>query len=166
MIWFTLRYLAATFGVLLLEGTIVRRMAIGGARPDMRLAHVVYAGLAGGGRGGVTIGLLIGLLRDCADPERFGLEALLMSLVGFAAGSTSPVVNRTHPLVQALLIFALLLGHDLARALAVTGFAPGEALGLWLRASPATAAYTAIIAPLAAALLPRLWAGRRGRALS
>jgi len=163
---FYLRYVAATFGVLLLEGTIVRRVAIAGARPDLLLALVVYAGLAGGGRGGVAIGLLIGLLRDCADPERFGLEVLLMSLVGFAAGSTSPVVNRTHPLVQALLIVFLLLGHDLARALAVTSFAPAEALGLWLRASPPAALYTAIIASLAAALLPHLWAGGHGRGFS
>jgi len=155
-----LRYILASFVVLLLEGTVVNRIAVGGARPDLGLALVVYAGLFHRVRGGVLVGLLIGLLRGCAEPEWMGLEALLLSLVGFVAGVASTTVNRGHPLVQALLLALLLGAHDLVRAFVVTSASLPRALGFWWHSAPPAAVYTAFLAPLAVWLLPRLWPGR------
>jgi rod shape-determining protein MreD len=148
--------------VLLLEGTVGARITVAGLRPDLSFAWVVYAGLLGGRRRGVGVGLLVGLLRGCMDPEWLGLEAVLLSLVGFATGGVSPGINRSHPLVPAVSIFLLLLAHDLIRAWVVTGGAAGDALSQWLRFAPGTALYTALLVPLAVALLPYCLP-RRGR---
>ena len=163
---FYLRYLLIVSCVLLLEGTLATRLPILGVTPDLLLAVVVYAGLFGGGKRGVVIGFLVGLLRGCTDPDWLGLEALLLSAVGFAAASTSPMVNRSSPLVQALLIALLLLAHDLLRALALTSFSPVSALSLWINVSLVAALYTAVVVPLVVALLPWFWRGRTSRELS
>lgn len=157
-----LRVLLTTFAVFLLEGTVAARLAVAGMRPDLSLAWVVYAGLLGGRRRGVLVGLLVGLLHGCLDPEWMGLEAALLAVVGFAAGSTSAGVNRSHPLVPAMLILVLLLGHDLVRAFVVAGGDAGAALAQWARFSLGTALYTALLVPLAVALLP-LGVRPRGR---
>lgn len=162
---FYLRYLLLAFGLLLFEGTVLSRLALAGVSPDLALALTVYAGLFGGGRGGVAIGFLLGLVRGCADPAWLGLESLLLAAVGFAAATTSGMINRGSPWVQALLIALLLLAHDLVRALVLRGFAPWPALLDWLGSSPIAALYTAILAPLAVALIPRLWQRKEVREL-
>ncbi|MBM3317894.1 MAG: rod shape-determining protein MreD [Candidatus Eisenbacteria bacterium] len=159
------RYLVAIFAAFLLEGAVASRLAVGGAHPDLGLALVVYAGLFHGRPLGVGVGFLVGLLRGCLEPEWFGLEALLLPWVGFAAGSTSNVLNRSHPILQGILIAALLLLHDLARAGVLAGASPAGALALWVSEAPGTALYTALVVPPAVLWLPRLLAGRGGRAL-
>ena len=163
---FYLRYLAACFLVLLLDGTVFTRLAIAGMRADLSFAMVVIAGFGGNRRGGVALGFLVGLVRGCADPPSFGTEALLLSLVGFAAGTTSPTINRAHPVMQGALIALLLLAHDLVRAFAVSRFAIGEALLLWLRYSPGSALYTALVVAISMLALPRLWPMGERRAYS
>ncbi|MBD3237351.1 MAG: rod shape-determining protein MreD [Candidatus Eisenbacteria bacterium] len=163
---FYLRYLLLAFGALLLEGTLLSRLPVAGARPDLALALAVYAGLFGGGRGGVAIGFLLGLLRGWSEPGWLGLETLLLSLTGFAAGVTSPMVNRSSPWVQALLIFLLLLAHDLVRSFWLHGFAPAPALLAWVGSAPMTALYTALLVPICVALFPRLWQRREAHELS
>ncbi|MCK4302942.1 MAG: rod shape-determining protein MreD [Candidatus Eisenbacteria sp.] len=154
---FYLRYLLLIFAVTLLEATVVPRISIGGIRPDIGFALVIYAGLSGGMKGGLLVGFVVGLLRGCADPGWLGLESLLLAGVGFAAGSTARSVNRGNPLVQTILLALLLLGHDLIRALVITSGAPGRALLYWLRVSPATALYTALLVPGVVALMPRVF---------
>ena len=161
-----LRVLITTFAVLLLQGTVASRISIAGMHPDLALAWVVYAGLFGGRRRGVLVGLLVGLLRGCMDPEWLGLEGALLSLVGFVAGSTSSGVNRSHPLVPAVLICLLLLAHDLVRAFVVVGGSPGDALAQWVRYSLGTALYTALLVPPVVAFLPWCLPHRGRRVLS
>jgi len=157
------RYLIAIFVAFLLEGAVASRMAIHGMHPDLTLALVVYAGLFRGRPMGVAVGFLVGLLRGCLEPEWFGLEALLLPWVAFAAGSISTVLNRAHPGLQGFMIGLLILAHDLARALIVSAAVPGDALTLWLSASPGTALYTALVVPPAMLWLPRLLGWRPGR---
>lgn len=163
---FYLQYLALIFIATLLEGTVGPRIALFGVPPDFSLALIVFAGLSGGGRGGTIVGFVVGLLRGCADPAWFGLDALLLSLVGFAAGSTSPMVNREHPLVQAGLIALLLLGHDLFRILITHADAFLAGLLLWLKISPLAALYTGLLVSTAVAILPRIIMGGSRRAVS
>jgi len=161
-----LRYLVLSFAVLLLQSTLCRRLALGPARVDLVLAFVVYAGLLGNARLGALTGLWMGLLAGLAEPGQLGTEALLLTSAGFLAATTSPVVNRSHPLVQGILIAMLLLGHDLLRALLVYRFDLGTCLGVWASVSPASALYTAVLVPTALVLLPRLFPGRGRRAIS
>ncbi|MFH1143555.1 MAG: rod shape-determining protein MreD [Candidatus Eisenbacteria bacterium] len=163
---FYLHYLVASFMVVLIEGTVFARLAVAGMRPDLSLALVVSSGFTGSARGGVIIGFLLGLIRDAADPERFGLEMLLFSLVGFAAGCTSAMFNRAHPIMRGAMIALLTLAHDLLRFLAVSSFSVPDALLLWLRFSPGSALYTALVAVAAMMALPRLWPMGERRAIS
>lgn len=158
------RYLIAIFAAFLLEGAVASRIAIRGVHPDLTLALAVYAGLYRGRPMGVAIGFLIGLLRGCLEPEWFGVEALLLPWVAFAAGSTSTVLNRSHPGFQGVLLALLILAHDLARAFIVCSAVPGDAFALWLSAAPGTALYTALVVPAAVFWLPRALGWRPGRA--
>ncbi len=156
---FFLQYILLTFVVMLFEATVVPRIGILGVTPDLGLALVVYAGLAGGGGGGTLIGLLIGLLRGSLEPEWLGLDVLLLSAVGFAAAYTSPKVDRDHPVVQGILIALLLLGHDTVRVLAITEFSLARAIPLWLSSAPGTALYTGILVPTAVHLWRKIYLG-------
>jgi len=130
------------------------------------MALVVYAGLSGGSTKGSLIGFFVGLLRGCAEPQWLGLESLLLSVVGFGAGATSPMVNRSHPFVQAILIALMLLAHDLIRVVVVMQDSFLRALWFWICYSPAAALLTAILVPAAVAILPRLFGQERKRAIS
>jgi len=161
---FYVRFLVASFFALLLEGTVFARLAIAGIRPDLTLALAVTAGFIGSRRGGVIVGFWIGLLRDASDPEHFGVEMLLCSLVGFAAGSMSSMLNRAHPIMQGAVIALLVVAHGFVRAFIVSAFSPVDALMLWLRFSPGAALYTALVAAAAMMALPRLWPLKERRA--
>lgn len=163
---FYVRYILLLFVVSLLESTVGHRLAIGGIRPDFGLALVVYAGLAGGGRGGTFVGFLLGMVRGCTEPSWLGLETLLLSAVGFAAACTSPMVNREHPLVQGGLIAAMILVHDLIRFLVLSGASLSRALPLWVSISPGSAAYSGLLIPLAVAILPQILVRGDRRAVS
>ena len=163
---FFFRYLVLIFGVTLLENTLGMRLAIGPVRPDLSLALVVYAGLGGDWRSGVIVGFVVGLLRGVGQPAWLGLDSLLLSLVGFAAASTSQMVNRNHPLVQGVLIFLLFMVYDLLRGLVIMRPAVGQALLWWITVSPAAALYTGILVPAGVALLPRVLCGGMRRAIS
>jgi rod shape-determining protein MreD len=159
---FYLRYTLLIGLVALLDSAVMPRVAIAGIRPDLGLALVAYAGLFGGPRAGLLLGFLMGAVRGGLDPQWFGLEALLLSLVGFTAGFTSPKVNRAHLVVQGVLLGGLLLAHDLVRALVVSAPRFEHALGLWASVSLATALYTAAVVPIGQTVLARVLRGGDG----
>lgn len=162
---FYLRYTVLLIIVVFMEATLGQRFSIGGIRPDFALALVIYAGLSGGGARGCVVGFVVGLLRGCSQPVWLGLDALLLSLVGFVAASTSPMVNRSHPFVQAILIGLNLLLYDLIRDLVVAESIP-RALLIWVTSAPLSALYTALLIPTAVALLPRILIREKSRGLS
>ncbi len=163
---FYIRYIFLFAIVVFFDSTIGTRFSYNLIRPDFSLALVVYAGLSGGGARGCLIGFLVGLLRGCGEPQLMGLESLLMALVGFGSAGTSPMVNRSHPFVQAILIAIMLLAHDLIRILVVMPDSFLHSLWYWICCSPAAALYTALVVPAAVALLPRLFGQEGRRALS
>jgi rod shape-determining protein MreD len=162
---FYFRYTVLLFIAVFLEATLGQRFAIGGIRPDISLALVVYAGLSGGGARGCVVGFVVGLLRGVAQPMFLGLDALLLGLIGFATATTSPMINRSHPIVQGILIGASLLIYDLIRDLVVAETIP-RALLVWVTSAPLSALYTGLLVSTSVAIMPRILMGEKKRGIS
>lgn len=97
---------------LLLQATLARRIAIGGIRPDLLVAYVVYLGWMRGPIAGTAGGFCIGLYQDLDAPGPFGLNALSMSVVGFLTAKTGFRVHRSNAGVRFVFFMAAMLVHD------------------------------------------------------
>ena len=70
----------------LLQGTVLARLPLPGAAPDLVLVVVVAFGLAEGSRGGLVTGFGAGLLSDLSSDVELGRLALAYAVVGGLAG--------------------------------------------------------------------------------
>ena len=142
-----------------LQATVLARLPLPGAAPDLVLAVVVAAGLVEGSRTGMLLGLAAGLLTDLTGDAELGRLALVYVVVGYLAGLLQDDVGGS-PLVPAAVTGAL-------AAVAVLLYA-GEGVllsdpritggALW-RSLASTLPYCAVLAmvvfPLVGALLRR-----------
>lgn len=71
---------------LLLQGSIVERLPLPGAPPDLVLVLVVAFALVEGSSSGAVTGFLAGLLVDLDAGHELGRVALVYALVGYLAG--------------------------------------------------------------------------------
>lgn len=71
---------------LALQLTVVLDLRIGGAHPELMIGLAVTAGLAGGIERGAIVGFLSGIALDLFLPTPFGLNALVGTVIGAAAG--------------------------------------------------------------------------------
>jgi rod shape-determining protein MreD len=99
--------------VLLLQATFAHRIAIGGIRPDLLVAFVVYLGWMRGPIPGTVGGFGIGLYQDLDAPGPFGLNALSMSVVGFLVAKAGFRVHRSNLGVRFVFFLLSMLIHDL-----------------------------------------------------
>ncbi|GJF28482.1 hypothetical protein KNE206_11820 [Kitasatospora sp. NE20-6] len=99
--------------VLLLLGLVIQvsvlgRLQLPGATPDLLMLVVVGLALVHGPAGGCLAGFAAGLLADLAPPSdhAVGRFALVLCLVGYAAGLLRPEGGRQRSAVSALLVVA------------------------------------------------------------
>lgn len=69
-----------------LQATVVARLPLPGAPPDLVLVVVAVVGLVAGARAGMLTGFAAGLLADLTADHELGRLALAYVLVGFVAG--------------------------------------------------------------------------------
>ena len=145
--------LAATAAslALALELSVVPRLHLPYAVPDLVLLAVLALAAAWGTTGGAAYGFLLGLIQDIAPPSvsALGRHALVLAVVGALAGRAAREVRRSA-LRTSLLAGLYALGAMLLNLL--IGVALGDGAGLsrpgLLLALAATAVYTAIATPL------------------
>jgi rod shape-determining protein MreD len=77
---------AAVLTALLLQSTVLTRLPLPGGAPDLLLVLVVAFALAEGPRSGALTGFGAGLLADLGADHELGRTALVLALVGYAAG--------------------------------------------------------------------------------
>ncbi len=81
------------YGILLplivLQTTILHRIAIEGAKPDLVLLTVVYLANKNGKMAGQTYGFVSGLIEDFLSVSPLGFNGFLKTIVGFLYGLTS-----------------------------------------------------------------------------
>ncbi|MFB7666231.1 rod shape-determining protein MreD [Kitasatospora sp. NPDC056138] len=122
---------------LVIQVSILGRLQLPGATPDLLLLMVVGLALVYGPTGGCLVGFAAGLLADVAPPSdhAMGRYALVLCLMGYAAGLLRPEGGRQRSAVSALLVVAgaavlstllyalvgALVGDTAARHVGITG---------------------------------------------
>jgi len=79
---------------LVVELTVLDRLHVFGAGPDVMLLLAVVAGIVGGPRVGALFGFAAGILLDLFLETPMGLSALVFCLVGYAVGNIQGGVLR------------------------------------------------------------------------
>lgn len=141
---------ALLFPALVLEVTVLSRLPLPGATPDVVLVVVVALAVAYGPRFGVGAGFAAGLVADLSPPadSAAGRWALVLGLVGFVAGTASARMRRSSflpVLVVAVAAAASVVGYG------ATGFLAGEFAGSWgvvNRLIPTAVLYAVVLSPL------------------
>jgi rod shape-determining protein MreD len=132
----------------LLQTTVLPRLTLFGAAPDLVLLVTISMGLLEGPIAGAAVGAAGGLLEDLLLTAITGLTALTYLLVGYAVGKVRPYVQSTSVLVPVTGIFVGTVAAQLTyAALSVLLGGPPSAMDRVLQASMLTGLYNAIIAP-------------------
>ncbi|GHJ37616.1 rod shape-determining protein MreD [Streptomyces sp. TS71-3] len=93
---------------LVLQVCILARLHLPGAVPDLLLLTVLALALVYGHVGGALIGFGAGLLADLAPPadHAAGRYALVLCVVGYAAGLAKPELGRLNSVLRPMLVVA------------------------------------------------------------
>ncbi|WP_441246119.1 rod shape-determining protein MreD [Kitasatospora sp. McL0602] len=93
---------------LVIQVSVLGRLQLPGATPDLLMLIVVGLALVIGPSGGCAIGFSAGLLADLAPPSdhAVGRYALVLCLLGYGAGLLRPEGARQRSAVSALLVVA------------------------------------------------------------
>ena len=141
----------ALAGAVLLQVSLLSRLGLPGATPDLVLVVVMACGFVRGPRVGVVAGFAGGVLVDLAPPSLgyFGLTALLLAVAGYAAGV---VAERSGGVVAIALatVACAALGSVVGRAL--LGSLLGDPRVVWGEV-PVSAVTEVVYAVLLAALV-------------
>ncbi|MEV7599942.1 rod shape-determining protein MreD [Kitasatospora sp. NPDC089797] len=91
---------------LILQVSVFGRLQLPGATPDILLLVVVGLAMVYGPTGGCLVGFSAGLLADLAPPSdhAIGRYALVLCLMGYAAGLLRPDHGRQRSVSSALLV--------------------------------------------------------------
>lgn len=92
---------------LLLQGTVFARMSFLQAKPDLVLVVVVCFALADGPAAGMGAGFGAGLLSDLLGTHTLGLLALVLCVVGYAAGVIRSYFDRLATFTPMLVVGGL-----------------------------------------------------------
>ncbi len=107
------RNILLIFLALLFQASWVDTFAIYGIVPDLVIMVLVFIALSRGQIEATALGFVSGLLIDIYDPgARLGINALGNSLIGFGVGYSRVGIVAETPQVQAVLLFAATLLHD------------------------------------------------------
>src|SRR5437868_12880721 len=79
---------------LIVELTVLDRLRVFGAGPDIMLLLAVVAGIVGGPRVGALFGFAAGIILDLFLETPMGLSALVFCLVGYSVGNIQGGVLR------------------------------------------------------------------------
>jgi rod shape-determining protein MreD len=143
-----------------LQATVVARLPLPGAPPDLVLAVVVAVGLREGTRTGMLTGFVAGLLADLAGDAELGRLALVHVVAGYLAGLLQDDVRSWRLLPAAVTGMLAVVGVLLYAAAGVVLGDPRVTFGLLWRSMVSTVPYSALLAtvvfPLVGALLRRV----------
>ncbi|HEX7079182.1 MAG TPA: rod shape-determining protein MreD [Candidatus Eisenbacteria bacterium] len=98
---------------LVLQAAFLYRIEIGGIRPDLLVAFVVYFGWMRGPVAGALGGFGVGLIQDLDASGPLGLNALCKTVVGFLVAKAGFRVHRSNVGVRFAFFSLAMLAHDL-----------------------------------------------------
>lgn len=138
----------------ILQLTVLGRIKIFNARPDLPLLLVIFFGIFYGWGAGLEAGFVSGLLKDIFSAGPPGINTLTLSIAGIVIGSLSPKFFRESRVTQVSLVlsfsFISMLIHYYA-VLLISGSGqmnlPEYIFGLILPSSVYTSVLSALIFP-------------------
>ncbi|MBN1164182.1 MAG: rod shape-determining protein MreD [Candidatus Krumholzibacteriota bacterium] len=147
------RTLIAACVVFVLQLTVVHRIAVGGASPDMMLILLVVLVLDRKPVAAVIIGFLLGYLQDLGNASFLGMNALAKSLVGYCIARFGGDYLPDNVIFRGVLIFSACLINDLVVLNISSSFNPFDVLTSFFRYSLISALYTVVVGILILKLL-------------
>jgi rod shape-determining protein MreD len=138
----------------LIQSTVLARLRLAGARPDLLVLAVVSAAVATDPTTGAVFGFVAGLVSDLLFDLPVGVSALVYTAVGFAVGTVRVYVTSHRPLVHLVLAGAASLASVWCCGLLLRVFD----LSSWAtvtRAGPLVAIYNLLLTPF---IYPVVWA--------
>jgi rod shape-determining protein MreD len=138
----------------LVQSTVLARLTLAGARPDLLVLAVVSVAVATEPTTGAVFGFVAGLVADLLFDLPVGVSALVYTAVGFAVGTLRVYVTGHRPLAHLVLVAAASLASVwccglLLRVLDLSSWAAVA------RAGPLVAVYNLLLTPF---VYPVVWA--------
>ena len=138
----------------LVQSTVLARLTLAGARPDLLVLAVVSVAVATDPTTGAAFGFVAGLVADLLFDLPVGVSALVYTAVGFAVGTLRVYVTGHRPLAHLVLVAAASLASVwccglLLRVLDLSSWAAVA------RAGPLVAVYILLLTPF---VYPVVWA--------
>ena len=137
----------AVVTAVLLQGTVLARLPLPGAAPDLVLVLVVAFALVEGSRSGMLVGFGAGLLADLASDAQLGRLALAYAVVGYLAGLVADDSERSAVLPFATVAVAGVVALALY---AGEGILLGDAritMSAFVRSLASTVPYSVVLTP-------------------
>ncbi len=91
---------------MLLHLTVLNRVKVFGAEPDLVLILVIFFALFGGARMGLEMGSVAGMLKDLFSCDTFGMNLIALGFTGFAIGILNAKFFKESKRTQAIIIFS------------------------------------------------------------
>ncbi|HEY4725782.1 MAG TPA: rod shape-determining protein MreD [Actinomycetota bacterium] len=138
----------------LIQSTVLARLRLAGARPDLLVLAVVSVAVATDPTTGAVFGFVAGLVADLLFDLPVGVSALVYTAVGFAVGTVRVYLTSHRPLVHLVLAGAASLASVWCCGLLLRVFD----LSSWAavaRAGPLVAVYNLLLTPF---VYPVVWA--------
>lgn len=152
----TLLGVVSVVTALLLQITVMERLPLPGAAPDLLLVLVLGFALAEGQLSGTVTGFCAGLLADCFASHEIGRLALAYALAGFVAGAFSDESERSAFLPFSVVALGALVSLG---AFAFEGVLLGDdriTLPAVTRAALSTVPYCVVLTPFVVPLVTGL----------
>ena len=158
------RWLLIVLAALMMNSLMGRWIEVGGWRPDILLAALVFMSMTSGASYAVIFGFIVGFYQDLYAAELLGRHALAKTWAAFFAGTVGGKLQIEHRWIQAIVLFAASIFHEAVLSVAMGGGAMTAVSVFFLRGVP-TALYTTGVGMLLALLLgdwvvPKEWMRR------
>ena len=118
----------------ILQTTWVDSIEIGSVKPDLLIVALSFVALRSGPVVGAYTGLGVGIFQDLYMPADLGVNALAKSLIGAGFGYSHTHMVSDSIQVQAALIFAAVVLHDLIYYVCTGADVPFEVVNILGRA--------------------------------
>ena len=163
---YVLRVVLAAFIVFILQVTVMSKVAVAGASPDLMMVMLVVLVIDRKPIVGIIAGFLLGFLQDLGNASFLGMNALAKSLVGYGIARYGRDYLPDNILFKGLLVLIACLIHDIIKLHITTSFDSADVIVAFFRYSILSAAYTALLAVLVMQIidiLPRRMVRSGGR---
>ena len=139
---------------LVVELTVLDRLRVFGAGPDIMLLLAIMAGIVGGPRAGALFGFAAGIVLDLFLETPMGLSALVFCIIGYAVGNIQGGVLRAAWWIPIVTTFVASVVGVLTYALVATVVGLPELVTPHLLVVAAVVGlFNALVAPIALRLV-------------